>query len=140
MILLDINVVLDVVQRREPHYRASAAVLDLVVRKKVAGALSAHAVTTIHFIVSRYQRRETASRVVDWLLGRFTIAGVGKSELIRAQSLGWEDFEDAVVAAAAESSGCDAIVTRNVRDFRATPVRAVTPEEYLLDFENASRG
>jgi predicted nucleic acid-binding protein len=54
--------------------------------------------------------------------------------------LGWEDFEDAVVAAAAESSGCDAIVTRNVRDFRATPVAAVTPEEYLLDLENASRG
>lgn len=53
MILLDINVVLDVVQRREPHCHASAAVLDQVVRKKVAGALSAHAVTTIHFIVSR---------------------------------------------------------------------------------------
>ncbi|MEX0731183.1 MAG: hypothetical protein WD057_10350 [Aquisalimonadaceae bacterium] len=40
MILVNINVVLDVVQRREPHYRASAAVLDQVLRKKVEGALS----------------------------------------------------------------------------------------------------
>jgi predicted nucleic acid-binding protein len=140
MILLDINVVLDVVQRREPHYHASAAVLDQVVRKKVAGALSAHAVTTIHFIVCRYQSRDTASQVVEWLLGRFAIAAVGKAELIRAQALGWGDFEDGVVAAAAESSGCEAIVTRNVRDFRSSPVMAVTPEEYLLDLENGKRG
>lgn len=139
MILLDINVMLDVVQKREPHYHASAAVLDRVVRKKIAGALPAHAVTTIHFIVCRYQSRDTASRVVDWLLGRFAIAAVGKAELIRAQALGWEDFEDGVVAAAAESSGCRAIVTRNVRDFRASPVTAVTPEEYLLDLENGKR-
>ena len=140
MILLDINVVLDVVQRREPHYHASAAVLDRVVRKKVAGALSAHAVTIIHFIVCRYQSRDTASRVVEWLLGRVAIAAVGKAELIRAQALGWGDFEDGVVAAAAESSGCDAIVTRNVRDFRSSPVMAVTPEEYLLDLGNGKRG
>jgi len=52
---------------------------------------------------------------------------------MRAQTLGWSDFEDAVVAAAAESSGCEVIVTRNVRDFRDSPVPAVTPEEYLSD-------
>jgi predicted nucleic acid-binding protein len=139
MILLDINVVLDVVQRREPHYHASAAVLDQVVRRKVAGALPAHAVTTIHFIVCRYQSRHAASQVIEWLLGRFAIAAIGKAELVRAQALGWGDFEDSVVAAAAESSRCKAIITRNVRDFRASPVTAVTPEEYLLDLENGAR-
>lgn len=139
MIILDINVLLDVVQRRQPHYHASAAVLDLVIRKKVSGALPAHAVTTIHFIVSRYQSRDTASRLIEWLLARFAIAAVRKAELIRAQALGWEDFEDGVVAAAAESSGCKAIITRNVRDFRNSPVPAVTPEEYLLDSGNRKR-
>ena len=35
MIMLDLNVILDVVQRREPHYAASAAVLSRVVRNGV---------------------------------------------------------------------------------------------------------
>lgn len=136
MILLDTNVVLDVVQKRNPYYRASALVLDRVLRKEVMGALPAHVVTTIHFLVSRHQSADTASRVVEWLLGRFSIATVGKPELRRAQALRWTDFEDAVVAAAAETSDCDTIITRKVQDFRASPVTALTPEEYLLGLDN----
>lgn len=135
MILLDTNVVLDVIQRREPHYRASAAVMDRVIRRKVAGALPAHAITTIHFIITRHQNRNIAAQAIQWLLKHFTVASVGKTELLRAQALGWSDFEDAVVAAAAESSGCDTILSRNVRDFNGSPVPAVTPEEYLLGIE-----
>lgn len=135
MILVDLNVILDVVQKREPHYRASASLLDLVIRKKVDAALPAHAVTTVHFILSRHQSADVASQVVEWLLSRFAIATVGKAELIRAQALGWTDFEHGVVAAAAESSGCKEIVTRNIRDFRTSPVSAVTPEEYLVQFD-----
>lgn len=132
MILLDTNIVLDVIQRREPHYQASAAVMDLIVRHRIDGALPAHAITTVHFIVSRYQNRKIAAQAIEWLLSHFAVASVGKPEMLRAQALGWSDFEDAVVAAAAESIGCDAIVSRNVRDFNGSPVMTVTPEEYLL--------
>jgi predicted nucleic acid-binding protein len=133
MILLDTNIVLDVIQKRQPHYQASATVLDRIVRRQIAAALPAHAMTTVHFIVHRYQDQATASKVIGWLLDWFNVAAVGKAELMRAHTLGWSDFEDAVVAAAAESSGCEVVVTRNVRDFRDSPVPAVTPEEYLSD-------
>ena len=116
-----------------PHYQASATVLDRIVRRQIAAALPAHAMTTVHFIVHRYQDQATASKVIGWLLAWFNVAAVGKAELMRAHTLGWSDFEDAVVVAAAESSGCAVVVTRNVRDFRDSPVPAVTPEEYLSD-------
>jgi len=133
MILLDTNIVLDVIQKRQPHYPASATVLDRVVRRQLTAALPAHALTTVHFIVNRYQDQATASKVIGWLLDWCHVAAIGKTELMRAHTLGWPDFEDAVVAAAAESSGCEVVVTRNVRDFRDSPVPAVTPEEYLSD-------
>ncbi|SHF70690.1 Predicted nucleic acid-binding protein, contains PIN domain [Modicisalibacter ilicicola DSM 19980] len=135
MILLDTNVVLDVIQRREPHYQASAAVMDRIIRNKITGALSAHAITTVYFIIARHQNRDVAAQAIQWLLKHFTVASVGRPELLRAQALGWPDFEDAVVAAAAESSGCDTILSRNVRDFNGSPIPAVTPEEYLLGLE-----
>lgn len=140
MILVDLNVLLDVVQRREPYYRASAAVLEDIVNERVVGALSAHAVTTLHYIVGRYQLRAVADSVVDWVLRYFAIASVGREELLRARALTFGDFEDAVVAAAAESAGCLSIVTRNVKDFSASPVEALTPEEYLLTAQDRGTG
>lgn len=130
--LLDLNVVLDVVQKRQPHFGASAAVIEAVTKKRLAGLLSAHAITTLHYIVGRYQSVEIANRTVDLLLRHFEIATVGHQELLRARSLGWKDFEDAVVLAAAESSDCETIITRNVRDFRQSTVPVLTPEEWLL--------
>jgi predicted nucleic acid-binding protein len=132
VILLDLNVILDVVQKREPHYRASAAVMEAVVRRRVSALIPAHAVTTVHYIVGRHRDQETANGTVDWLLRYFDVATVGRGELLRARALGWADFEDAVVAAAAESAGCAQIVTRNVKDFMDSPLPAVTPEEFLL--------
>jgi predicted nucleic acid-binding protein len=131
MILVDTNVLLDVIQKREPFYRTSAAVLDHVIRLRCRGFLPTHAVTTIHYLVDRYQDAKTANQAVAWLLSHFDIAGITRAELVTAQSYGWKDYEDAVVAAAAKTQGCRHIVTRNVRDFGDSPVPAVTPEEYL---------
>lgn len=135
MILVDLNVLLDVVQRRQPHYRASATVLEEVIAGNETGMLAAHFVTTLHYIVGRYASRKDAERVVDWCLNHFGIAPVGHQELLSARSLGWPDFEDAVVAAAARTSGCTAIVTRNVKDFAHSPIAALTPEEYLAGLD-----
>jgi len=132
LILLDLNVLLDVIQKREPHYAASAGVIELAIRGDEKAALPAHAMTTVHYIVGRYQGGGKANEVVDWLLRYFEVAAIDRPQLLRARALGWVDFEDAVVAAAAESSGCQTIVTRNVKDFARSPVPAMTPEEYLL--------
>ena len=131
MILVDLNVILDVFQAREPHYPASAQVLDQVVDRQVKGVVSAHAVTTIHYLASRYRNDSAAHEAVEWLIRHFEIAPIGREQLLRARSLQWTDFEDAVVAAAAESSCCEFIITRNIKDFSGSPVLALTPGEYL---------
>ena len=132
MILVDLNVVLDVVQRRQPHYAASAALLSEIVAGSIDACIPAHAVTTLHYIVSRYQDKDRAAALVDWLLRYFEIAASGRPELRRAQGLGMADFEDAVVASAAEAMGCRYVVTRNIRHFTRSPVPAVTPEEFMV--------
>lgn len=72
---------------------------------------------------------------MDWVLRHLDVTPVTREGFLRARALGWPDFEDAVVAAAAESGGCSRIVTRNVADFAGSPVLAVTPEEFLLELD-----
>lgn len=132
MILIDLNVILDVLQERQPHFQASSAVIDRALAGSTSACIPAHAVTTIHYLVSRYGTRRSANRAIDWLMNHFRVTAVTSEVLARARALDWPDFEDAVVAAAAEADGCSTIITRNVADFRDSPVPARTPEEYLL--------
>ncbi len=132
MILIDLNVLLDVFQKREPHYRSSALVINQVVKGTVKSYLPAHAVTTLHYLVGKYQSAGKANEVANWVLSTFQIAPVTHDTLARAHLLGWQDYEDAVVSTAALQAGCTAIVTRNIKDFRSSKVPALTPDEFLI--------
>ena len=135
MILIDLNVLLDVIQARQPHYHASAAVLEIALHANTSAMIPAHAVTTIHYLVTRYNNQQSADEAIRWLMKHLEIAPLGREQLQRAQSLAWPDYEDAVVAATAEMANCDYIITRNVRDFTQSPVSAVTPDEFLATRE-----
>jgi predicted nucleic acid-binding protein len=136
-VMLDLNVLLDVAQRREPFYAASAAVLSRAVEGADMACLASHALTTLHYVVAKHSGRAPAELLVDWVLAHLEIVPQDRAQFVRARSLRFDDFEDAVVASAAEATGCKLIVTRNVADFVPSPVPAVTPEEFLLAGEAA---
>jgi predicted nucleic acid-binding protein len=131
--MVDVNVLLDVVQRREPFYRASAEVLSRIMDCDATGYLPGHALTTLYYVTKRFAGKEQADQVVDLMLATMEIVPEGKPQFLHARSLAFFDFEDAVVASAASSAGCERIVTRNVADFAGSPVPAITPEEFLAD-------
>lgn len=130
-LMLDLNVLLDVVQRREPFYQASASVLSRVIGGEDSGAIPSHAVTTLYYIVQKLSGNQEAGRFVDWLLLHLEIVPQDRAQFIRARSLQISDFEDAALASAAEASRCDLIVSRNVSDFEGSPVPVLTPDELL---------
>jgi predicted nucleic acid-binding protein len=127
-ILFDTNVVLDVLLDRQPYAEASAAAWWAVETGIAEGMLSAHAVTTIHYLVRRDRGSVKAKRIVSAILRVFGVAAVDGTVVHEALQLPLADFEDAVTAAAARLAGCECIVTRDPKGFRGSPVRALTPE------------
>ncbi len=130
-LMLDLNVLLDVVQRREPFYEASASVLSRVVTGEDSGLLPGHALTTLYYVVKRSSGKGQADSFIDWLLTYLEVVPQDKAQFVRARSLPMPDFEDAAVASAAEASRCDVIVSRNATDFEGSPIQAMTPGELL---------
>lgn len=128
-ILLDVNLVLDVLLDRRPHADAASSVWRAVEEGRAEGLLSAHAVTTIHYLNARAVGAKAARETTEAILTVFGVAAVDETVVRAAIALGFRDFEDAVTAAAAQRARCSAIVTRNPRDFRASPVRVLTPAE-----------
>lgn len=47
-IMLDVNIVLDMLQERHPHYQYSSIVVNEVLSQHIQGSLSGHGITTIY--------------------------------------------------------------------------------------------
>jgi predicted nucleic acid-binding protein len=124
----DINVVLEVLLDRKPHVAASAAVWAAVETGAAEGFLAAHAVTTIHYLVSKERGAAFAGRTIGSILKVLRVAAVDSGVIQHALALAWPDFEDAVTAAAAATAGCHLIVTRDPAGFAHSRVTALTPE------------
>lgn len=133
MIMVDINVLMDAAERREPHFTHAAALIEQVVRGTLDAMIPAHGVTTLYYLLTRARDRAFADRQVSWLLRYFEVGSLNRDGFRQAHAYGWPDFEDAVVAVTALMNGCDAVVTRDVEGFTDSPVRAVHPGELGID-------
>ena len=130
-VLFDTNVLMDVLLERRPFVDESAQVIDQVVRGAVTGLICATTVTTIFYLTSREVGNEEARRHVEKLMSLYEVAPVNRAILEAALARNSPDFEDAVLAEAAHQAGAQAILTRNLKDFAHSPVRAYTPRQWL---------
>ena len=130
-LLLDLNVFLDVILDRQPDADLAAALWAAIERGLGRGMVPAHGVATIFYLLEKARDAAFARAGVERLIGVFTVAPVGDNVARRAVALAWPDFEDAVCAAAAEASGCDALVTRDPDGYPDPPLPVIDPAAAL---------
>ena len=129
-VMFDINVVLDIVANRVPHYESSRAAYLKTIENGDEPYVAIHAVATLYYLLGGAATRRQRDAAMAWICDSFTIAGAGENEVQSARTLGLLDFEDALVVASALSSGCERIVTRNVADFKGAPIPVVAPVDF----------
>ena len=130
-LLIDANILLDVLQKREPHYRDSALIWKLCETEQAEGCISALSIANLVYIMRKELSPETIEEVLGKLSLIFSIVELTPADIAKAAEMKWTDFEDALQAATAERIHAEAIITRNIRDFRKSRVIAFTPAEYL---------
>ena len=130
-LLIDANILLDVLQKREPHYRQSAIVWKLCETEQAEGYVPALTITNLIYAMRRQLDADQIEEVVNKLSLIFRISDLTASDIARAAELKWPDFEDALQSVAAERLRADFIITRNARDFEMSRVPALSPTEFL---------
>jgi predicted nucleic acid-binding protein len=130
-LLLDLNLFLDVILDRPPDADVAAALWAAIERGDAQGMVPAHGVTTIFYLLERSRDAAFAREGVERLISVFAVAQVDDDVVRRALGLAWPDFENAVCAAAAEASGCDALVTRDPEGYPDAPLPVIDPAAAL---------
>jgi predicted nucleic acid-binding protein len=131
-VLFDLNVLLDVFFDRPPFADASARALACVEKRLARGFVCAASLDTLHDLLRRGTDKRTADRHLATTLALLDVADVTGPVVRAALSLGWDDFEGAVVYECARQAQLSAIVTRNPGDFRAGEIRILSPEEFTV--------
>jgi hypothetical protein len=129
--LIDLNVILDTLQKREPFFTASARILVEAETGKIEGWIAAHTITTLFYIISKDRTSGQARIIITDLLQFLSVAPVDQFTIEQALNLPWDDFEDAVQMMAAIHCGADYLVTRDLEGFPGAPISVVSPAELL---------
>ena len=96
-LLIDTNIVLDVLLKREPFYQDAVKVMNLAQYDDVQEYVSASAVTDIYYIAYRQIKdRKQVLELIKRLLMVVAVAAVSEQEIRNALKTEWKDFEDAV--------------------------------------------
>jgi predicted nucleic acid-binding protein len=131
IILVDTDVLLDVALDRAPFADGAVAVLDRVETGVDRGFVAWHTMANLYYLLRPQHGHGRSVTFLRELAGVVQVAPTTSSHLAAAMSLPMRDLEDAMQVGAALACSADAIVTRNVRDFRRSPVPAVRPDAYL---------
>ena len=131
-IMVDTNVLLDILQRREPFFTDSYQALRKAIETDVECLFAASAVTDVFYVLRKALRSSQQARErVEQLATLVIFADVTGVDIHTALSREMPDFEDAVVDAVAERNGASCILTRNTKDFTGSVVPAITPTSFL---------
>jgi predicted nucleic acid-binding protein len=128
-VLFDTNVVLDVLLNRAPFAELSSNLVRLVEHRQIEGYLCATTITTIDYLVTKTLDRTTAKSAIQKLLQVFDICEVNSTVLKLSINADFKDFEDSVQHYSAQCKGVDAIVTRNIKDYKQSLLPVYTPGE-----------
>ena len=137
-VLIDTNVIIDVLQDREPWCDAGKKIFLAVANKEITGCLTAKEVTDIHFI-SRRQFKGSSKidsicrEIIGKLLKVFEVLDTLGSDCYNALAIDNYDYEDAVMLSTALRSGVDYIVTRDVEHYKSSPIPVFTSEQFVRE-------
>jgi len=93
------------------------------------------AISNVHYLLKKYLEKELLSRCFDHLISNVVIIPMSGEVVQHAFDLGWSDFEDAMQHQACVDYGKDVIIiTRNVKDFKKSILKVMSPKTYVRDY------
>lgn len=131
-ILIDTNIVIDLLARREEFYPEAAELFSLSDRKELRLAISSLTFANINYVLSTQMPAMEAKRTLRRF--KILIEILSLDEKIIELALNdddFKDFEDGLQYYSALENHVDIILTRNKKDFMKSKIPVMTAKEFL---------
>ena len=131
-LLIDTNIVIDLLAKRDPFYNDTAKLFSLADKNKVKLSVNSLTFANTNYIL---QKSKSAS-ITREILRKFKILTtvLALDEKIIDLALNdneFADFEDAIQYYSAIENNLDIIITRNLKDFKPSKIPVMTASEFI---------
>lgn len=131
VILIDANVILDYYKEREGHFAYAQRLLEYCTVSIVKGYVAFHSMSIIWYALRKCPNKDRRNILREIAKLLTVTAAPHKSVVDAINAENFPDFEDCLQEKCALKVNADYIVTRNVKDFETSQVKAVTPSEMI---------
>ncbi|HEX8422052.1 MAG TPA: PIN domain-containing protein, partial [Pyrinomonadaceae bacterium] len=123
--------VLDVIAERVPFAAAASELLDSSEQGLFEAYISGITPINIFYIARKAKSSTDLRQAIGRLLRAVRVCPVDHAVLVSALTSPISDYEDAVQHASAAAAGLDAIVTRNLDDYKNAVLPVYSPVDFL---------
>ena len=134
-VLIDTDVLLDFYLDRKPFSDDSLQLLLKCEQKQFRAFITPVIVANTYYILRRHATHNFVVERLQILLNTITVLSMDQKQVLAALDSKFTDFEDALqYYSALNSNKIDAIITRNVKDFKKSALPVFSPAEFLATF------
>lgn len=131
-VLLDTNIVIDLLAKREPFYQEAAKIFTLADRKVIKLFVSALSFANVNYVLLRQRKPEEAKLILRKL--KLLVGVLSLDEKIISLSLNdndFKDYEDSLQYYSAIENDIEVIISRNLKDFQNSKLPVMTADQFI---------
>ncbi len=131
-LLIDTNVVLDLLAKRDPFYKSAAQIFSLADRNRLKLSISSLTFANTNYVLSRLKSASEAREVLRQFRVLVKILSLNDKVIdLALNDSKFKDFEDGLQYYSAIENNQELIITRDLKDFKESKIPVMTPEEYV---------
>ena len=136
-VLIDTNIMIDLLAKREEFYLDSKQIFSLADNNKIQLVISALSLANTHYLLNDVLKLKDARSIISkFKVLVQTYALTDKIVELALHNLSFKDFEDGIQYHTAIESKCKGIITRNTKDYKNSSIPVLQPKEYLIRINN----
>jgi len=130
-LFLDSDVLLDLLLEREPFSYYAAVLMEESAAFGLTLNTSALIIANINYIAAQKFGKAGVILQIKTLIEKVKILAVDSDAVHFAVNSDFTDFEDAIQHFIATANNCDAIISRNIKDYKYATIPVLTAEQFL---------
>ena len=131
-IFVDTDVIVDFLIDRKPFSEQAAIILTLSEYSHIRVYVSALTFANCYYILKKFSSHTKVISKLSQLAEMVEIIDVTKKSILDSLKSNFKDFEDSIKNESAKKvNQIKILVTRNIKDYRASDLSILSPEEYL---------
>lgn len=135
-LLIDTNIVIDLLAKRDPDYPDAAQIFSLGDKKQIQLSVSALTIANTNYLLLKLKPHNEVKSILRKFKLLVNVLSLDDKVInLALNDTDFKDFEDGLQYFSAIENDQDIIITRNLRDYKNSKIPAMTAEQFLKSYK-----